>query len=815
MTRWAIPVMLVAIGALMSLPTGALAASTTIEAESMSLADSGVHVFADTAASGGKALNFTSNDEAVSTVTTGSATMLKLRARGDQCQGAPEAVVTIDGVAVFTILVPATTWTEYTTTIVLAAGTHSIMLSYDNDAYVAGVCDRNLRVDDLVLSGEGSPPPPPPIPPAPTGLVATPGNAQVALAWNAVTSVGLAGYDVYRGTTSGGPYTKVTGSPVTSPAYTDTTAVNGTTYYYVVEATNTAAQSSANSNEVSARPVAPTGGGSTTIEAESMALEDSGVHVFTDPLASGGKALNFTTNDAATTTVSTVAATTLILRARGDQCQGAPEAIVTIDGVKRLTVLVPATAWTDYSTAVSLAAGTHKVQVTYDNDLYAAGTCDRNLRVDRLVLSSSGGSATPLLPDMVQQPPSQVSVVQSSASYRLGFNSGVQNEGQGPLIINGHRPNTSSTMVADQILHMSDGSTKTVAGIGSMIFYVPHNHWHYLGFDHYELRNASDNSFVAPDQKMGFCLGDRYTPNSDGSRTEPPKVAGPYTFINCAVGETGALGVTEGISVGYGDDYTPQLEGQYIDVTGVQPGQYVLVHRANEDHSIQETNYANDVASVLVNLWPHGYGSSPGVEVLRTCPASETCPAQGTQSLVSAAAGGSLPASLLTPGGRGAAATPTVGSSVVSTHAPNVSGNTVPIQLIDPPQLLPRTARYFATQAIGRALGGSPTLLQVMCKRRSTIRYACRVAFHEGSSRYAGTVTVALPPRNAEHWWSYDLTLARDGNRCDGRETRCPGTVIRSARVQVKTTLRPLVGLEGLPLYLCHPPAGKSRRSTR
>src|ERR1043165_4983338 len=144
-----------------------------------------------------------------------------------------------------------------------------------------------------------------------------------------------------------------------------------------------------------------------------------------------------------------------------------------------------------------------------------------------------------------------------------------------------------------------------------MIFYTPHKHWHYLGVDHYELRKSSDYSFVAPDQKMGFCLGDRYTPNPDGRRTEPPPVIGPFTWDDCQTGNTTALAVSEGLSPGYGDDYTPQLEGQYIDVTGVAPGQYVVVHRANQDQSVHESDYTNDAASVLIILWPNGYGVAP------------------------------------------------------------------------------------------------------------------------------------------------------------------------------------------------------------
>ena len=91
-------------------------------------------------------------------------------------------------------------------------------------------------------------------PAAPTGVVATAGNAQVVLSWSA--SAGATGYVVKRGTASGGPYTQV-GTP-TATSFTDTGLTNGTKYFYVVEASNSAG-TSANSAEVNATPVASTG----------------------------------------------------------------------------------------------------------------------------------------------------------------------------------------------------------------------------------------------------------------------------------------------------------------------------------------------------------------------------------------------------------------------------------------------------------------------------------------------------------------------------------------------------------------------------
>src|SRR5499427_1440989 len=75
--------------------------------------------------------------------------------------------------------------------------------------------------------------------PAPTNVTGTGGNGQVVLSWSA--SSGARSYNVKRSTTSGGPYTTIA-SPTTS-SYTDTGVTNGTTYYYVVSAVNTAGQS--------------------------------------------------------------------------------------------------------------------------------------------------------------------------------------------------------------------------------------------------------------------------------------------------------------------------------------------------------------------------------------------------------------------------------------------------------------------------------------------------------------------------------------------------------------------------------------------
>jgi hypothetical protein len=106
----------------------------------------------------------------------------------------------------------------------------------------------SLTMDDLSLTQAGGTTGPS----VPTGLAATAGDRQVSLSWNASTdSVGVSGYDVYRGGT------RIAQTSGTS--YIDTGLTDGTTYTYTVAAYDAAGNTSAQSGPVSATPVAPSG----------------------------------------------------------------------------------------------------------------------------------------------------------------------------------------------------------------------------------------------------------------------------------------------------------------------------------------------------------------------------------------------------------------------------------------------------------------------------------------------------------------------------------------------------------------------------
>ena len=76
------------------------------------------------------------------------------------------------------------------------------------------------------------------------------GQHIVDLNWNPSTSANITGYNVYRGSNTGGPYSQInSGGLVASTVYTDSTVAGGQSYYYVVTAVDSSGIESSDSNQ--------------------------------------------------------------------------------------------------------------------------------------------------------------------------------------------------------------------------------------------------------------------------------------------------------------------------------------------------------------------------------------------------------------------------------------------------------------------------------------------------------------------------------------------------------------------------------------
>jgi Abnormal spindle-like microcephaly-assoc'd, ASPM-SPD-2-Hydin/Protein of unknown function (DUF1573) len=84
-----------------------------------------------------------------------------------------------------------------------------------------------------------------------TGTGTAPVSHSVALNWTPGSSAAVA-FNLYRGSTSGGPYSKMNPSPLSTTSYTDPSVSAGLTYYYVATDLNSAGEESTYSNQVTA-----------------------------------------------------------------------------------------------------------------------------------------------------------------------------------------------------------------------------------------------------------------------------------------------------------------------------------------------------------------------------------------------------------------------------------------------------------------------------------------------------------------------------------------------------------------------------------
>lgn len=239
----------------------------------------------------------------------------------------------------------------------------------------------------------------------------------------------------------------------------------------------------------------------------------------------------------------------------------------------------------------------------------------------------------------------------SIKQVRLRFTTSEENIGNGPLLLYGHRDNTDQvTMSVRQAFQVGEhgsipGSYTTAQReVNEAMYYdLVHQRWYLLNFAHMELRKLNGDTVVS-DRNNGFCIGDRYTVADAGNFVHSVKqdnspegrvaaILGNNSY--CKFKDSSALDVTEGISVGRGDNYVYNIAFQWIDITHVPSGTYVIVNTVNSDHSLLESNYNNNSSAIAISLqWPGAAHDPPSVitlppvvTLLNSCPGRAQCSA--------------------------------------------------------------------------------------------------------------------------------------------------------------------------------------------
>jgi len=97
-------------------------------------------------------------------------------------------------------------------------------------------------------------------------------------------------------------------------------------------------------------------------------------------------------------------------------------------------------------------------------------------------------------------------------------------------------------------------------------------------------------------EKQGFCVIDVIPATSSPDYEGPPP--GPGKYFSCRS--------NQGISVGWADSYFfAQLDGQWIDVTDVARGDYILEAEVNPERLFAEANYGDNASAVPVRISGH------------------------------------------------------------------------------------------------------------------------------------------------------------------------------------------------------------------
>ncbi|XP_066500310.1 protein-lysine 6-oxidase-like isoform X2 [Hoplias malabaricus] len=104
-----------------------------------------------------------------------------------------------------------------------------------------------------------------------------------------------------------------------------------------------------------------------------------------------------------------------------------------------------------------------------------------------------------------------------------------------------------------------------------------HQHYHSMDqFCHYDLLDATTQSRVAEGHKASFCLED--------TSCDP----GYYRRYACT-------SHTQGLSPGCYDTYNADIDCQWIDITDVRPGKYILKITVNPGFQVPESDFNNNV----------------------------------------------------------------------------------------------------------------------------------------------------------------------------------------------------------------------------
>jgi hypothetical protein len=221
------------------------------------------------------------------------------------------------------------------------------------------------------------------------------------------------------------------------------------------------------------------------------------------------------------------------------------------------------------------------------------------------LLAGSSECGNAQLPDLVPlvedfgQPPTQPIATRSArvdtttlpGTPLLRFASATANLGAGPLHMIPERAPTNGRIPTWQRL-WTDENRFVDQRTGSFVFHEDHDHFHLDGFEHYRLLGL-EGEVVATGEKVSFCLIDALAASPSA------QTRGQGIFLDAVCEQAGAQ---QALNPGWADYYGAGLPDQWIDITGVAPGDYLVEIIADPDNVLLESDETNNRAQFPVTI---------------------------------------------------------------------------------------------------------------------------------------------------------------------------------------------------------------------
>jgi hypothetical protein len=180
---------------------------------------------------------------------------------------------------------------------------------------------------------------------------------------------------------------------------------------------------------------------------------------------------------------------------------------------------------------------------------------------------------------------------------RLRFTTVIINIGDGPLQVWGHTPQTGGDLLVDQEIANPDATWTTVPTDFRMYFAGDgHNHWHLRDLETYELQNSAATLQRTSD-KHGFCFFDDI-----GFNLALPGAPESAIHAKTDCGKASDTSLRVGLSIGWSDRYASNLLDQFIDITGLPPGEYTLTATVDAQGFLSERCEGNNTTTAILRI---------------------------------------------------------------------------------------------------------------------------------------------------------------------------------------------------------------------